>query len=160
MYPLKIETLRYLGISIGSNNMLFGNHNDTICSKARNLIGLRNRKFYGANSATLLQLYLTMIRPHLEYASPVGSPFVHKEVRMILDVEKVAMRVTTKRWDMGYWDLLNTVNIFSLESRRPHTIMCTMWVAYACSFPPDVIQQRPNYCQQTNTISPSAFCLH
>ena len=36
---------------------------------------------------------------------------------MIEDV-KFAMRVITKGWDMGYWDLLNTVNISSLESRR------------------------------------------
>ena len=86
-----------------------------------------------------------------------GVPlYTCKEVRMIEDVEKLAMRVITKRWDMGYWDLLNTVKysqISSLESRRLHTSMSTMYkiVHDVCYFPPDVIQQRPNFCQWTNT---------
>ena len=146
----KVDCFKYLGISIRSD-MTFGNHIETICSKARKLIGLLYRRFNGANSATLLQLYLTMIRPHLEYASPVWSPFIRKEVRMIEDVEKFAMRVITKRWDMGYWDLLSTVNVSSLESRRLLTTLCTMYkIVHGLIYFPDVIQQRPNSCQRTN----------
>ena len=133
--------------------MSFGNHIDTISTKSRNHFtgSLKVQTVPHCYSCTS-----TMIKPHLQYASPVWSAFIHKEVRVIEDVEKRAMRVITKRWDMGYWDLLNTVKysqISSLESRRLHTSMSTMYkiVHDVCYFPPDVIQQRPNFCQWTNT---------
>ena len=66
-----------------------------------------------------------MVRPHLEYASPVWSPFMRKEVKTIEDVEKFAMRVITRRWDTGYQELLNLANVPSLESRRLHCAHCT-----------------------------------
>ena len=96
----KVECFKYLGNFIG-NYMSLANHIDMICSKVRKLIGLLYRRFNGANSVTLLQLYLTMIRPHLEYASPVWSPFIHKEVRMIEDVEKFTMTVITRSGTWG-----------------------------------------------------------
>ena len=41
--------------------------------------------------ATLLQLYLALVRPHLEYASPVWNPSICKQIKMIEDVEKLAI---------------------------------------------------------------------
>ncbi len=76
-----------------------------------------------------------MVRPHLEYASPVWNPYMRKEVKAVEDVEKFSMRVITRRWDTGYQDLLCMVNIPSLESRRLHsstcsTKLCTVYASF------------------------------
>ncbi len=104
--------------------------------------------FNSANSDTLLQLYLTMVRPHVGYANPVWNPYMCKEVKMVEDVEKFAMRVITRRWDTGYQDLLSMVNIPSLEFRRLHSSMYTLYksVHGLCFFPPDIVSQWSNFC--------------
>ena len=61
-------------------------------------------------SATLLRIPDNDKTTSRVYKPSLECLYIHKEVRMIEDVETFAMRVITKRWDMGYWDLLNTVN--------------------------------------------------
>jgi len=46
-------------------------HITSVCSKAKQILGLLYRKFYNyAEGDTLKQLYLSLITPHLEYACP------------------------------------------------------------------------------------------
>ena len=108
--------------------MTFRKHIEVICSKAWK-IGLLYSRLNRANGDTLLKLYLTMVRPHLKYASPVWNPSTHKQVKMIEDVEKFAMKVVTRRWNASYQELLNMVNIPSIESRRLQSSMCTLYMA-------------------------------
>ncbi len=71
----KVDCFKYLGLLL-SSDMSFGKHIESICSKARKITELLYRRFNSASSDTLLQLYLTMVRPHLEYASPVWNPYL------------------------------------------------------------------------------------
>ena len=59
-----------------------------------------------------------MVRPHLEYASPVWSPHLAKDKELIESVQKFALRIASKSWSMPYHDLLIQFNVSSLESRR------------------------------------------
>jgi len=56
---MKVE---YLGLLL-SSDMSFSKHIESICSKARKITD-----FFTGDSVALLQLYLTMMRPHLQYA--------------------------------------------------------------------------------------------
>ena len=87
-------------------------------------------------------LYLTMVRPYLEYASPVWNSSTRKQVKMIEDVEKFAMKVIT-----GNQELLNMVNISSIESRRLQFCMCILYkiVHGLCYFLPDIVSLRPSF---------------
>ena len=69
----KVDCFKYLGLLL-SSDVSFSKHIESISSKARKITGLLYRRFNSANSDTLLQLYLTMVRLHLEYASPVWNP--------------------------------------------------------------------------------------
>ncbi len=62
-----------------------------VCSKARSLVGLLYRRFYGhADSSTVLQsVYTTMIRPRLEYAYAVWDPFQTKDLDKLEAVQKL-----------------------------------------------------------------------
>ena len=53
-----------------------------------------HRNLYEHSSPnTLLKLYLTTIRPHLEYVSPVWNPFNKGEIEAIESVQKFALRM-------------------------------------------------------------------
>ncbi len=42
---------------------------------------------------------LQLIRPHLEYASAVWSPHLAKDIKLLEDTQKFALKVCTKKWD-------------------------------------------------------------
>ena len=65
-------------------------HIDRISSKARRLVGLLYRKFYKrASPDALLNLYLGIVRPHLEYAVPVWNPYLQKHIRNFEGVQSL-----------------------------------------------------------------------
>ena len=57
----KVSSVRYLGVQTNSN-LSWSTHINSLCNKARRLIGLLYRRFYkNADTKTLLQLYKTFI---------------------------------------------------------------------------------------------------
>ena len=65
----QVEMFKYLGVLL-SHDLSWGEHVQSICSKARKILGLLYRRFYNnAPGSALLQLYISLVRPHLDYAS-------------------------------------------------------------------------------------------
>ena len=55
-------------------------HIDSICSKAKRLLGLLYRRFYlHASPQALLEMYLTLVRPHTKYASSAWIPTAERQ---------------------------------------------------------------------------------
>ncbi len=71
---LKVDEFKYLGVTLTSD-LKWANHVTTICNKAKKLIGMFYRKLYSFSSSRETPLKL-FIRPYLEYASPVWSPYL------------------------------------------------------------------------------------
>ena len=113
-----LNEVEYLGVLL-SSDLLWTSHIMSVCSKAKQILGLLYRRFYNhAEGATLMQLYLSLIRPHLEYACPVWDPHTMKDKVLLEDVQKFALRMATKQWDSGYQELLDIMNVPSLADRR------------------------------------------
>ena len=67
----RVESFKYLGILL-SSDLSWSEHIESICTKASKLL---YHKFYKhAELPALFQLYLSLVRPHLEYASDVWTP--------------------------------------------------------------------------------------
>ena len=97
-----VESIKYLGLTIQCD-LTWSNHIQNICSKARRLVGLLFRQFnHYAEPTTIKTLYLTLIRPNLEYASIVWDPYLVKDRKVLEDVQKFACRVCTKDWHTNY----------------------------------------------------------
>ena len=119
----QVASYKYLGVII-TTNLSWQLHVTSMCKKARKLIGMLYRNFYEHSSSnTLLKLYLTTIRPHLEYASPVWSPFHKREIEDIESVQKYALRMCLKSWNSNYEELLENTHIPTLSSRRTRASM-------------------------------------
>ena len=125
----------------------------SVCSKAKQILGLLYRRFYNhAEGATLKQLYLSLIRPHLEYACPVWDLHTMKDKVLLEDVQKCAFRMATKQWDSGYQELLDIMNVPSLADRRLQLKLALFYkiVHGMCYFPSDILCPRTNYSLRTN----------
>ena len=135
-----VTSFKYLGIHI-SHDLSWSDHVQHVSTKARKIIGLLYRKYYNFTSpATLLQLYKSLVRPHLEYASAIWSPYLQKDKILLESVQKFALRMVTKHWDFNYDALLDVVSIDSLESRREEACLCLLYkiINNICYFDSDV----------------------
>ena len=85
-----VSSVKYLGVLI-SSNLSWSQHVSGICSKVRRLIGILYRRFYkNADQNTLLQLYKSFIRPHLEYSSVVWDPYLSRDISLLARSQKCA----------------------------------------------------------------------
>ena len=137
----RVDTYKYLGLLV-SSDLSWSDHVSSICSKARKLLGMLYRRFYAhSNSDALFHLYQSLVRPHLEYASSVLSPYRIGEIKALEDVQKFALRICRKTWDQSYQSLLELFQIPTLEDRRIYLDLCTMFkiVHNLCYFPSDVL---------------------
>ena len=83
-----------------------------MCMKAGKILGLLYWRFYNnSDGSTLLKLYLSLVRPHLEYASPVWNLHMHKYIKLPENVKNFAIQMIIKRWDCGYQELLDMVTV-------------------------------------------------
>ena len=123
--PLElVEEYRYLGIILNST-LNWSAHIESICRKARHIVGMLYRTFYiHANSSSLIQLYLSLVRPHLEYGCAIWDPYTRKDINQFEGVQKFALRVGCKQWSTSYEDLLSLTNIPELKTRRTFLKLC------------------------------------
>ena len=76
----KVDAMKYLGVCI-SKNLSWSTHVNSVCSKAKRILGLLYRRFYNhSTSEVMLQLYLSLVRPHMEYAAAVWSPHFYRRI--------------------------------------------------------------------------------
>ena len=140
---------------------MWSSHISNICNKTRRLIGILYRRFYKHFSPdTLLRLYTSFIRPHLEYATAAWDPFLKKDISLLEDVQKFASRVCTKSWDTtsSYSDLLVMTHLPSLQARRQQTKLCNLfYMVNHFTFFPDAPIQARQFCYPSRSVHARAL---
>ena len=63
----------------------------------------------------------------MEYACAVWDPHLVKDVKLIEDVQKFALRVCSKSWNSNYESLLSYCRIPSLSNRRKVLKLCLLF---------------------------------
>jgi len=141
--PLEEVRTNYLGIII-SSDLSWSQHTEGICSKAMKIIGMLYRCYYQyADSSTLLKMYTSLVWPHNEYAAPVWDPSTVQDIQDLESVQKFALRVSSKQWDLGYSELLDTwCNLPTLENRRLYMKLCHLFKIV--HFPPGIVLPKTN----------------
>ena len=126
-------SIPYLSLQLGDNvqytsNLSWSDHIHTKCSKAKKLLGLLYRKFLGCTyPVTLFNLYITLVRLHLEYACEIWNPHLKRDINKVEQLQKFGLRMCTRRWSSDYLDLLLLFSIPTLGDRRLYLSLCTMY---------------------------------
>ena len=105
--------------------------------------GLIYRQFYNHSSpSTVKQLYLSLVRPHLEYACQLWDPYTQNDVNKLKSVQKFALKLVSHRWDAGYEELTRLVNVPMLSERWLHLKLVQVYriLHGLCDFPDDILQ--------------------
>ena len=72
---VEVKKYKYLGVHL-SSDLKWDTHITTICHKSKKLLGLMYRRFYTTvDPIFLCRLYLSLVRPILEYACQVWDPY-------------------------------------------------------------------------------------
>lgn len=87
----KAESLKYLGVTI-QNDLKWHSHISNITKKANKTLGMLRRCLHEANFRTKHLAYVTVVRPILEYACQVWSPYLKGQRDALERVQRRAVR--------------------------------------------------------------------
>ena len=68
------------------------------------------------NTSTLLQLYKSFIRPHLEYCAIVWDPHLLKDVEALEKVQRFAPRMCLKNWSLDHNSCISSLICLHLST--------------------------------------------
>ena len=106
-----------LGILIDSK-LKFRAHVGTVVSKANQMLGIIKRSFDNMGEFAFLNLYKSLVRPHLEYGNVIWSPATVNEIILIEGVQRRATAMIKKCKGLSYEERLRKLGIPTLEYRR------------------------------------------
>ena len=123
-----VTSFKYLGIII-SSNLSWSLHIQSICSKARQIIGVIYRSFYQhASPQTLFTLYRSLVLSHLTYCSSVWDPPKNSFHSTLLEKTQLfAIRMCSHNWSSDYYSLLSSHNISPLSTCHSISKLCLVY---------------------------------
>ena len=106
-----------LGILIDPT-LTFNEHIASQVKKANTIVGLIRRSFVFLDGPMLTKLFIAMVRPHLEYSTPVWKPHGKGIMGEIEDVQRRATKLIPKLESTEYEDRLRVLKMPCLAYRR------------------------------------------
>lgn len=136
-YTMKGEPLEivnhhpYLGVEL-SDNLKYNIHIDNICKKASSVLGFLKRNFRHCPSKVKERAYHSLVRPKLEYATPIWNPIQNNKKKQIEQVQRNAARfVKNKPYNLekpeSVTSLIQEMKWNTLEQRRIWTDATLMY---------------------------------
>ena len=116
-----VDSYKDLGVNM-SRDLYWSNHVDVTVNKANKVLGLLKRTVGSKNKEIFSMLYKSLVRPILEYACPVWSPHLVKDILAIEKVQRRASRIALgqKPREMPYEERCKLLNWKSLQHRREY----------------------------------------
>ena len=156
----RVSFVKFLGIHI-SSNLSWNIHVDYICKKARKTIGFIHRAFNNSSPSTRRILYLTLVRPLIEYGSIAFHPLNISLTNRLESTQRFAARVILQSWNLSHEDLLRDSDLPLLSKRRDLAGLCHLFkiLNHLCSSPnPFKPHPRPNLRNLNSCSLDPPFC--
>ena len=101
-----------------TNNLDFDVHINNIVKKANQVMGLIRRSFSHLDKEMFINLYKSLVRPHLEYANVIWHPIYKKQLKLLEDVQRRATKILPEIRDLTYTERLIVLNLPSIQYRQ------------------------------------------
>ena len=134
--PLKVTSCeKDLGVYV-DKELTVSIHTTNQVNKANQLVGMIRRTFTYLDKYSFKNLFVSIVRPHLEYCSVVYQPRLLKDKRAIENVLRRATKLVPGMKNLSYEQRLQQLNMPSMRYRfrRGDVIEVYKWIhkAYKC----------------------------
>ena len=143
-----VKTEKDLGVYF-DNKLLFEEHISIIIKKASSLLGMIRRSFVYLDKVIFKLLFVTIVRPHLEYAAPVWNPHLKKLITQIENVQRRGTKLLPGMKDLTYKQRLKAIGLPTLEYRRYRGDMIELFkLTHNLYDVPDLLNLRADNCTE------------
>ena len=122
----KSQIVKDLGVYM-AEDLMFDEHIIKIKNKAKQVAGWILRLVQSRSEETVMLLYKTYVRPHLEYASCLWSPNLIKNISLLEGIQRSITSKISGLEQYNYWERLQKLDLFSLQRRRERYDLIHMW---------------------------------
>ena len=119
-------TVRDLGVYV-SNERSWTPHIEKTIQGARQMAAWALSAFRDRSTIVMLTLYKSLVRPKLEYCSPVWNPHKVSDIQKIENVQRSFTKKISGCKELTYWDRLKKLGILSLQRRRERYSIVHVW---------------------------------
>ena len=114
-----VDSEKDVGVTIDSN-LNFANHIQNQVNKANQIVGLTRQSCVYLDNFTLCLLFKAPMRPHLEYAHSVWTPYMKADIISIENVQKRATKMLPTLKNLTYDQRLRTLKLPTLRIKKRH----------------------------------------
>ncbi len=100
-----VHCVKDLGVTITSN-LKFSQHCKKAACKANRMLGFINRNFSFKNKDKILPMYISLVRPHLEYVVQFWSPHKAKDIAKLEVVQRGVTKMIPSLCNKSYEERL------------------------------------------------------
>ena len=113
----KVQEEKDLGVII-SEDLKPKKHIAKIVKSANRLLGMIRRTITCKNKSNILNLYISLVRPILDYGAAIWNPHLKEDIQKIERIQRRATKMITGMRNLSYEERLRKCKLMSLESRR------------------------------------------
>ena len=114
-----VQEQKDLGVTF-DENLHFKTHINQIIHRANNVLGTIKRTFNSRDPNLIRQLYTTLVRPTLDYASTIWNPHQMGDIHGLENVQRRATKLIPTLRNLLYPERLQSLNLPSLSYCRNH----------------------------------------
>lgn len=149
-YMDKTDCEKDLGVVIDTK-LSFENHLAEKINKASKIVGLIRRTFENLDQDMFKTLYVSLVRPHLEFANQIWCPHLRKHIEKIENVQRRATKLVPGLYHLSYSERLRVIKLPTLAYRRVRGDMIECYKILTGKYDDDVTKDVFKLREQSRT---------
>ena len=131
------ELVKDLGVMVASN-LSWTPHISMIATRATKVAAWVLSAFKTRDKFTMMTLYKSLVRSHLEYCCPLWNPQRGSDIKLLEGVQRTFTAKIHGAQHLDYWQRLKSLHLMSLQRRRERYIIIHVWKILHGKCPNDV----------------------
>ena len=131
-------TVRDLGVILSSDGK-WSAQISRVVSTASRVAGWTLSAFRSRTRRTMMTLYKSLVRPHLDYCCTLWSPTNNGDISRVEEIQRSYTRKIAGLKGLDYWQRLQTLGLLSLQRRRERYTIILVWKVYNKEIPDSIL---------------------